>query len=168
LDLHRRLLRRPRRTSALRCLQVRRVGTAGTHWKFISEGTTTLSGLYYKSMKILMCDPCIINVSRSINYKDIMIINDTFGVVIMMLQLGALLTYDSRSIIYDRCMNTGHSMMTLSIMGLYDTWTYFRTWMYFECTLTSIISGHNYFVKTHCGDHFTIFSCWGWVQVILS
>jgi len=72
-------------------------------------------------MKILMCDPCIINVSRSINYKDIMIINDTFGVVIMMLQLGALLTYDSRSIIYDRCMNTGHSMMTLSIMGLYDT-----------------------------------------------
>ncbi len=58
-----------------------------------------------------MSDACTTDVSkstidssRSINYKNIMIVNDTSRVVSMTLQLGASLTNDSRSIIYDRDM----------------------------------------------------------------
>ncbi len=55
-------------------------------------------------MFIIKSDACTINVSRSvidgsrsINYKNVMIVNDTR----MMPQLGASLTDDSRSIIYN-------------------------------------------------------------------
>jgi hypothetical protein len=59
-------------------------------------------------MTILVSDACTINVSkstiddsRSINYKHIMIVINTLIVARMMPQLGASLTDDSRSIIYD-------------------------------------------------------------------
>ncbi len=57
---------------------------------------------------ILMSDDYTINVcksiignSKSINYKNIMIVNDTSRVVRMMPQLGTSLTDYSRSIIYN-------------------------------------------------------------------
>ncbi len=57
---------------------------------------------------IVMSAACTINVSRSviddsrsINYKTIMIINDTSRVIIMTPQLGASLTDNSRSIVYN-------------------------------------------------------------------
>ncbi len=58
----------------------------------------------------------IIDDSRTINYKNIMILNDTFGVVIMMPQLASLID-NLRSIIYDRCMKSCNSMTTFSIKG---------------------------------------------------
>ncbi len=58
-------------------------------------------------MTIVISDACTLNVSRStvddsrsINYKNIMIVNDTSRVVRMRPQLGASLTNDSRSVIY--------------------------------------------------------------------
>ncbi len=59
-------------------------------------------------MMIIMSDTITINVSRSgidnswsINYKNIVIINDTSRVVRMMPQLVASLTVDPRSFIYN-------------------------------------------------------------------
>jgi hypothetical protein len=60
-------------------------------------------------MMIVISDACTINVSRSvinnswsINYKNIMIVNDKSRVVRMTPQLVASLTDNSKSVIYDR------------------------------------------------------------------
>ncbi len=59
-------------------------------------------------MTIVMSDACTMNVSTSIindlNYKDIMIVMYTSRVIRMMPQLGASLTDDSKSVIYDHNM----------------------------------------------------------------
>jgi hypothetical protein len=62
-------------------------------------------------MTIVISDASTINVSRSviddsrsINYKNIMIVNHTSRVVRMTAQFGASLADDSRSVIYNRNM----------------------------------------------------------------
>jgi hypothetical protein len=59
-------------------------------------------------MPIVMSDACTVNVSRSIinnsksiNYKNNMIVNDTSGDIRITPQLGASLTNVSRTVIYD-------------------------------------------------------------------
>ncbi len=55
----------------------------------------------------------IIDSSRSISYRNITIVNDSSRVVSVTPQLGASLTNDSRSIIYDR------DMFIIQAMGLF-------------------------------------------------
>jgi len=66
-----------------------------------------------------MSNACTINVLMSviddcsvINYKNIMVVNDTSRVIRMTTQLGASLTDDSRSIIYN------HNMFIIQATGL--------------------------------------------------
>ncbi len=70
-------------------------------------------------MTIIMSDACTIYVlmtviddSSVINYKNIMVVNDTSRVIRMTTQLGASLTDDSRSIIHN------HNMFIIQATGL--------------------------------------------------
>ncbi len=86
-------------------------------------------------MTIVISDASTINVSRSviddsrsINYNNIMIVNDTSRVVRMIPQLGAPLSDDFRSVIYNRNMfiiqaNGQCSKLTkLSVVYIMSAW----------------------------------------------